>query len=248
MRHDRAHPERGFTDNYGKAKISVMAVGDLLTTAETAQYLGVSERRVQQMLDTGDLIRVARGLVDRHSVEQYRNEGRNRRRRFWAEPTAWAAIAMLSGEKRTDWLGQVQNSRLRAALRETTDAADLIARLRGRATTHVYSGHASVAARLRNDISSSNAALIGLSTPQAGVDGYVTSEDALDFVVRRYALRKDAAGDYRVRVTGFDRDVVGRLLRTSRVLAGLDAAGATDPRARGVGMRVLDEGLARFRG
>lgn len=238
----------GFTDNYGKAKISVMAAGDLLTTAEAAKYLGVSERRVQQMLNAGDLTRVARGLVDRHSVEQYKSEGRNRRRRFWAERTAWAAISMLSGERRADWLGQVQNSRLRAALRETTDAADLVARLRGRATTHVYTGHPSVAARLRNDISTSNAALIGLSAHQAEVDGYVSSEDALDFVVRRYALREDASGDYRVRVTGFDRDVVGRLLRTSRVLAGLDAAAASDPRARGVGVRVLDEALTRFRG
>lgn len=225
-----------------------MAAGDLLTTTEAAKYLGVSERRIQQMLDSGDLTRIARGLVDRHSVEQYQSEGRNRRRRFWAERTAWAAIAMLSGERRADWLGQVQNSRLRAALRETTDASDLVARLRGRAVMHVYTGHLSVAARLRNDISTSDATLIGLSTHTAEVDGYVSSEEALDFLVRRYALRRDASGDYRVRVTGFDRDVVGHLLRTSRVLAGLDAAAATDPRARGVGVRVLDEALTRFRG
>lgn len=225
-----------------------MAAGDLLTTPEAAEYLGVSERRVQQMLDAGDLTRVARGVVDRHSVELYRNEGRNRRRRFWAEQTAWAAIAMLSGEQRADWLGQAQNSRLRAALRETTDADDLIARLRGRATLHVYSGHSSVADRLRGDISTSNAALIGLTTHQAEVDGYVTSQDTLDELVRRYALRRDAGGNYRVRITGFDHQVVGRLLRTSRALAGLDAAATTDPRARGIGVRVLEEELARFRG
>jgi excisionase family DNA binding protein len=225
-----------------------MAAGDLMTTAEAARYLGVSERRVQQMLDTGDLTRVARGLVDRYSVEQYQSEGRNRRRRYWAEQTAWAAISMLSGEQRADWLGQVQSWRMRAALRETTDAADLVARMRGRATTHVYAGHPSVAARLRDDISTSNAALIGLTTHQTEVDGYIHSEDALGRVVRRYALREDASGDYRVRVTGFDRDVVDHLLRTSSVLAGLDAAVASDPRARGVGVRVLDEALARFRG
>lgn len=225
-----------------------MDAGDLLTTAETAQYLGVSERRVQQMLNHGDLARVARGLVDRHSVERYHIEGRGRRTRVWAEHTAWAAIALLSGEQRAEWLGQVQHSRLRASLRSTTDASDLIARLRGRAATHVYRGHPSVAARLRDDVISSNGVLIGLTAHQEEVDGYVASADVLDVVVRRYALREDAAGHYTVRVTGFDRDVVGRLLRSSRVLAALDAATAVDPRAQGVGVRVLEEALERFRG
>jgi hypothetical protein len=225
-----------------------MAAHDFLTTAEAAERLGVSERRVQQMLNTGDLLRVARGLVDRHSVELYRSEGRNRRRRYWAEHTAWAAIALLSGEQRADWLGQVQASRLRTALRETADAAQLVARLRGRATRHVYSGHSSVAARLRDEVSTSNAALLGLSTPLTEVDGYVGSKEALEDIVRRYALREDPAGQYTVRVTGFDRDVVGHLLRTSRVLAGLDAASATDPRVRGVGVDALEEALKRFRG
>jgi hypothetical protein len=220
---------------------------DLLTTEEAASLLGVTVQRVNKLLESGELSRVARGVVDRHSVERYRSERRGGRTRVWAEHTAWGAIALLSGDQRAPWLGQVQNSRLRAALRETTKVDDLVARLRGRATTHVYAGHRSVAARLRNDIASSAAELIGMTPSQTEVDGYVSSTDALDFVVRRYALREDAAGEYTLRVTGFDRDIVGRLLRTSRALAALDAASAIDPRARGVGTRILDETLERFR-
>ncbi len=223
------------------------ARSDLVTTEEAARLLGVTIQRVNKLLESGELSRVARGVVDRHSVERYRSEGRGGRTRVWAEHTAWGAIALLSGEHRAHWLGQVQNSRLRAALRETTEADELVVRLRGRATTHVYAGHPSVAARLRQDVSSSAAELIGLTTSQTEVDGYLWSTDALDNVVRRYALREDAAGGFTLRVTGFDRVVVGRLLRTSRVLAALDAASAVDPRVRGVGARVLDESLERFR-
>lgn len=223
-----------------------MTAGDFLTTNEAARRLGVSERRVQQMLESGDLVRIARGIVDRQSVERHRSEGHGGRTRVWAEHTAWAAIAMLSGARRVEWLGEVQTSRLRTALRATTDVGDLVARLRGRASTRAYAGHRSVAARLRGEVASSNAALVGLTADDAGVDGYM-SGDTVDAVVRRYGLQEDPAGQYILRSTDFDLGVVTDLAATSRVLAALDAASSLDPRASGVGARVLGEVLEGFR-
>lgn len=92
---------------------------DLMTIQDAARILGVSDRHVNRLLDSGELVRVARGLVDRHSVENYRSQARGGRKRVWAEHTAWAAIALLSCEQPT-WLGQVQISRLRSVLRLAT--------------------------------------------------------------------------------------------------------------------------------
>ena len=53
-------------------------------------------------------------------MERYLASHSGGRKRVWAEHTAWGAIALLSGEQ-APWLGQVQRSRLRSALRQVTE-------------------------------------------------------------------------------------------------------------------------------
>lgn len=219
---------------------------NLMTIQDAARVLGVSDRHVNRLLDSGELVRVARGLVDRHSVESYRSQARGGRKRVWAERTAWAAIALLSGEH-PSWLGQVQVSRLRSVLRVAT-VEDLVVRCRDRADVRVYTGHSSVASRLASAVAHVDTARLGLVgvNVDTTVDGYLPA-DRLDTVVRQYVLREDPAGRYVLRVTEFDFAVVTRLAVATPVLAALDAATSTDPRVRGVGERALDDALMRFR-
>lgn len=218
---------------------------DLLTTEEAADLLKVSVRRVQQMLDAGELTRVARGLVDRASVDQYIASHRGGRR-AWAEHTAWAAIALLSDE-RVDWIGEAERWRVQTTLRKV-EVPDLIARLRNRAEVHSYQAHPSATQRLRADLISTNASGIGLvaATGDLVVDGYLATK-RLDEVVRRYGLREASAGTVTLRATRFDLDVVSDLAASSDVLIAVDAATSVDPRVRGVGERVLADALEKFR-
>lgn len=226
-----------------------MAVGDdLMTLAEAAIALGVSERRAQQMAETGEIARYARGLVDRYSVERYLAANPGSRGRAWAEHTAWGAIALLTGTD-TPWLGQTQRSRLRASLRDlawSNDLADLLSRLRDRSRVKIYSGHRSAASLVRADIVAPDRNRLGLVDDDSVVDGYLATGD-LDVVVSRYRLIEDTTGSITLRVTGFNIEIVQDLARHCSVLAAIDAATSVHPRERGVGEQVLSETLDRFR-
>lgn len=225
--------------------LSVMAGGNFLTIEETANALGVSIRHARRLADSGAITRVARGLVDRASVDRYFQSRHRSRTRVWAEHTAWGAVALLSGED-ADWLGPSQASRLRHALRETTDASELLTRTRDRAVVHTYVAHRAALPRLQALLASSNLRNLGISDSMTeGADGYL-AKGRLDGAVRSLGLRADAGGAVVLRVTGFDFDRVRQLVDTS-VVAALDAAASTDPRTRGVGRRRLDELLEAYR-
>ncbi len=219
--------------------------GEFLTFDETASALGVSIRHARRLADSGAVNRIARGLVDRHSVDRYLYSQRQGRTRSWAEHTAWGVVAFLSGRD-AGWLGATQASRLRATLRELDDADGLLTRMRDRTRVHTYVAHPAANSRLRELIVPSNYALVGIAdAPAAHVDGYLPEAD-LDTVVHDYALRSDASGTVVLRTTGFDFDQVRALVATPTVAA-LDAATSTDPRVRGVGRRALVEQLKSFR-
>lgn len=144
-------------------------------------------------------------------------------------------------------LGDTQTYRLRAALREITDPAELAVRLRDRATVTVWSGHRSVADRIRQDLVVPGLKRIGLVEDSTRVDGYVHTDDVHD-LMRRYRLSRDASGTITLRVTGsvavgFFKD----LPDFNRTLAAVDAATSLDPRERGVGEQVLVDRLELFR-
>ncbi|MBT9256269.1 helix-turn-helix domain-containing protein [Phycicoccus sp. MAQZ13P-2] len=224
-----------------------MAVGaSFVSTQDAARALGVTVQHVRRLADSGELVRVARGLIDRASLESYIAEGYGGRTRVWAEHTAWAAVAMLSGVH-VDWLGPTQASRLRASLRAMTDPADLVTRTRDRATLRTYSAHPSALHRLLDQLVIADANGLGLVGARVDfIDGYLDVA-ALESTERSFALELDPSGNVALRATGFDLGVVRELAGHGVVLAALDAATSRDPREQGVGERTLAEALERFR-
>jgi len=223
-----------------------MAISDMLTLSEVALTLGVSKRRAQQMAENGQIIRVARGLFDRTSVERHRVERGTGLTRTWAEHTAWGAIAMLSSVAPMG-LGDVQRHRLRATLLQMTDPADLAVRLRDRATVTIWSGHRSVNARIRQDLVVPDRKRIGLVEDNTFIDGYIHTDNVHD-LVRRYRLTQDTAGTIMLRITdSVTVDLFKDLPAFIRTLAAVDAATSLDPRERGVGEQVLVGRLELFR-
>ncbi len=221
---------------------------DLLTTRQVSHLLGVEERQVRFLAESGAITRVARGVFDRTSVERYRAVRGSGRTRTWAERTAWVAIAMLSGPVGGNLLGlgDAQTYRLRATLREITDPSDLVIRLRDRATVTTWSGHRSVTDRVREDLVLPGRKRLGLVEDDSVVDGYIHSDRASD-IVRRYRLLDDTTGSITLRYTSIDTGFIKRLATHSTTLAAVDAATALDPRERGVGEQVLTRKLQLFR-
>ncbi len=222
------------------------AQSDLVTTRQAADLLGVTVQQVNRLAKSGDLTRVARGVLDRDSVEAHLAVRQGVSTQAWAEHTAWGAIATLSGLT-PNWLGSVQRSRLKSTLRGVT-AERFVAQARNRAQVHIYQGHSAIAARLRNEIVVADRGAIGLgaqSLLEARADGYVDAGD-VQKIAHRYALRESARGGYVLRATTFDLATVQRITEASNVLASLDAATSRDPRERGVGADVLTESLARW--
>lgn len=235
--------------------------GDFYTTEEAARLLGVTPRRVRQMLDDGDLVRAARGLVDATSVEHHRaRTGERHRTRVWAEHTAWGAIALLS-DVLPHWLGATQASRLRAALREVS-VLDLVTRTRGRAVAQTYRAHPAAVQRLREDIVLTDSSVLGL-VDGTGLDGIALGGNGigaasdsirgyyparhLDEVVERFGLKEEPAGNVTIRATNFDIAVVRDLTATKLpVLTALDAATSLDPRERGLGRGTLEIALELY--
>lgn len=219
--------------------------GDFLTTQEVSDLLGVEERQVRVLAETGSITRVARGIFDRTSVERYRAERGSGRTRTWAEHTAWGAIAELSNAA-PQGLGDTQRYRLRAALLQIADPTELVIRLRDRATVTTWSGHRSVVERVREELVIPGRQRLGLVEDDAIVDGYIHTDRIAD-LVRRCRLVEDTTGSITLRYTSMDIDFVKYLAAYNRTLAAVDAATSLDPRERGVGEQTLIGRLELFR-
>jgi len=218
---------------------------DFLTIGETASTLGVSTRHANRLASSGDITLVARGLVDQGSVDRYLRSQRQGRTRAWAAHTAWGAVAILSGQD-ADWLGAAQASRLRATLRDITEVDDLLTRMRDRTRVHFFSAHRAALSRLRDQLTSTDLRLLGITDATGeSVDGYL-AESNLDAVVRDLGLKADANGDVVLRTTSFDFERARELISTSTVAA-LDAATSVDPRLAGVGRRTLTDLLEAYK-
>lgn len=210
-----------------------------LTVAETAEALAVTPRHARRLADNGAVTRVARGIIDRVSVDRYLASQRQSRTRAWSAQTAWAAAALLSG-RTPDWLGATQTSRLRHSLREITTADELITRMRGRSQVRTFDAHRAALSRLRRIVVMSDQSQLGLSgTTDDIVDGYIEG-DQIGEVVRSLGLRPAVHGNVTLRSVTCDFEQV-RPLITTRAAAALDAAVSTDPRTRGVGEQALEE-------
>lgn len=216
----------------------------LLAVGEAAERLRVSPRQVQHLVAQGHLLQVARGVLDETSVDRYLAVRGARPGRAWAEPTAWGAVAILSGHT-ADWMGTSQRSRLRTQLRGLSSAG-LVARARNRAASVRYAGHPASLSRLRVEIidTSQASAALGLAS-KASVDGYLAVGE-LDAVVGRHGLVRAEEGQVTLRATSMDVAVVRALADTAVVLAALDLAESLDSRERTAGLAALDRALERL--
>lgn len=216
----------------------------LLTVGEAAERLGVSTRQVQHLVAQGHLRQIARGVVDETSVDRVLAVRGARQGRGWAEPTAWGAVAILSGNA-VEWMGASQRSRLRTQLRGLSPA-QLVARTRNRATAVRYAAHPASLSRLRAEIvdTSQASAPLGLAAT-ASVDGYVELGE-LDAVADRHGLVQDEEGQVTLRATSMDLAVVRVLAETAVTVAALDLAESLDSRERNAGLAALERALERL--
>jgi hypothetical protein len=217
---------------------------------EAARLLNVTKRHVARLGDLGEIRYVGRGLVERDSVTEYLQERRFSPKRAWSEETAWGAVALLSG-LRTDWLGQVQTSRLRSRLRRLADdengSHEIVGRARNRAVVRTYESYGFLAPRMRKEIVAVSRRRLGLADARRDqVDGYIDA-GVLANLEKRYGLRRSARGTMIIRATTFDIRIVKRIVtRGNGALAAIDAAGSTDAREHGVGSRALTAYLEEF--
>lgn len=211
---------------------------NFVSTQEAGELLGVSVQQVRRLAEAGAINRVARGLIDRRSVEHYLASGPGGRTRVWAEATAWGAIALLSGQP-AEWLTSSQTSRIRSTLRAVHDPRELAIRLRGRATTTTYAGDSTAEDVIRERLSHPDGRgplLIG--TRPDCLDGYIAA-DELPRLVRILEMHPDPAGGITLRATSFNMTHVRHLNEAGPVLAALDAATSTDADERSNGESQL---------
>ncbi|WP_034271034.1 hypothetical protein [Haloechinothrix halophila] len=218
---------------------------EFVGVTDAARQLGVTTRQVQHLVASGDLRLVARGLIDRTSLDRHLATRQGSRKRAWSESNAWGAVALLSGQH-AFWMGPSQRSRLKGVLRQLT-ADQLVSRTRNRAQVQRYQGHSRAAERLRRELvdTASATAALGL-TGIDRVDGYLDAQ-YLDETVARHALIEAPGGRYTLRATTMDLTIVRSLADSGSVLAALDLAESLDVRERQAGLRGLAAALRRPR-
>jgi excisionase family DNA binding protein len=165
----------------------VEAIRDL-TVAEAADRLGRSKMSIHRLLGSGQLTSAGTAgrtiLIDRSSVERLAAGG-TRRGRAWTAKTAWAALALLSGQNPT-WISSSEKSRLKSRLRELdADAVCILARNKDK-TIRVRVSPDGLAALNDHLIASGAAAMrdqrtaatFGMSGGSGIAEGYVMAGDA----------------------------------------------------------------------
>ncbi|MEV7607781.1 DNA-binding protein [Paenarthrobacter sp. NPDC089322] len=219
-----------------------------LTTGQAARKLGVTQVAVRKLIGTGQLVQSGSAgraiLLDAHSVDQLARLG-TRHGRPWTEANAWAALALLSGLSRVQWVSSSEASRLRRKL-GATQVSELAILARKRARTHRFRGTADVIERLREHVLATGVSAMAddaiahrfeLAGSRGTADGYVMFDDA-DALKEAYGLIDDPEGN-----------VILREVTTSSAFAdgvplaavALDLLESPATRERAAGRRVLEE-------
>ncbi|CAM5707510.1 hypothetical protein MAUB1S_05170 [Mycolicibacterium aubagnense] len=221
-----------------------------MTTAVAAAHLSTSTRQVERLAQAGELTvtRTIAGalLLDGTSVH-LRAQMNASRGRPWSPATAWAALALLSGEH-VDWLTASAMSRLRHRLR-ASDATELAWMVRRRAVVHQMKGWGDDTGLLCTGISAlrdqTMSALFDLTAVDRGIDGYVRARDFAK-VTSALGLVESQSGDVRVRVVVDDAGYAVDHTLTAAVAVDL-MSDSLDTRESAAGRRVLQELLDNFR-
>lgn len=215
----------------------------MIGVAEAAEELGVSARRVRQMLAEGvlDGERVGRAwILDRDRVRRHAGL-RPEVGRPWSPASAWAVLALADGEE-VD-LSPVQRSRARRRLGLGLD--HLIGRLAARCERRRLYAHQGVMERLADDvvragISAANHHGAGLVIGE-GVEGYIRAGD-IGRVVEQFGLSDDSERpNALLRIVEDDVWPFAPDQRyAGRSVVGVDLCESPDPRVRRAGAGLLE--------
>lgn len=167
---------------------------DLLAPADAAVELGVSVRRVYDLIASGRLRaeRIGRRLlVDQAAVDAW-DRVRSPGGQPFSPRRAWGLL-LLADDEPAPWLDPVSRSKLRAVLR-VRDLRELRSRLERRADRHAFRAHpsdlrqlASEAGVMRSGVSAARDVGVDLVASDF-LDAYVPGPQ-FDRLVRRYRLR-----------------------------------------------------------
>ena len=219
----------------------------VLGVAEVAVELGVSPRRVRQMISDGGLVARRLGgvwVIDREHLRRF--EGHRRGvGRPWSPVSAWAVLALADGEEPD--LSPVDRSRARRRLGSGLDR--VAGRLGARAERRWFYGHPVVLDRLGDDprvvrggVSAAGELGVGVVSVD-GFEGYVRAGD-LDSLVARFGLDGGAVRP-NVVLRVVDDDVwpfqAGQRCAGRSVVA-VDMFESDDPRVRRAGADLMDSG------
>lgn len=217
---------------------------DAVTVAEAAARLGVTPRRVLQLIETGELEAQRVGnlwLVRVTDVERRESVRLETGRRF-SPGRAWGLLFLVDGLP-TPWLDRFARSRLRAILAERGLAA-LRPRLAARGRPTGYRAHPSDLARLasvpglmRTGAAAGAARAAGLLAPEH-FDAYL-SADRLSELTRQYRLRRSENPNVILRVTPTITSGWPDLPEAPAAAVALDLVEDPDPRTREVGASLL---------
>jgi excisionase family DNA binding protein len=217
------------------------------SVVEAAIELGVSERRVRQLLQSGDLNgnRVGRSwVIDHDALIDYKARARLNGRP-WNPMSAWALLAAASGMELD--ISSMERSRARKRLRENS-WEELRAGLRNRASVRRFYVHPAALDRLRRDEA---LVLAGVSAaPHVGadlvdleseVDAYIDGEQLADLVDRFVLDAESQRPNVILRVIDHDDWPFSHGQRiVPREVAAIDMAEHSESRVRRAGLALLD--------
>jgi len=224
--------------------VDAISPGGYVTVAQAAQRLGISARRVNHLVGTGDLGSSQLGaitVIPVADIERRRSLDPGDGRRL-TPSNAWGVLALASGE-RPQWLAPDTRYRLGRLLAKHGLVA-LRARLVDRAERHAFRAHPSVLRDLRDDralmLSGVTAAAelrLGLLAGDT-VDAYV-NERFLSAVVGRYGLQESQEPNVILRVVPPFMPSWPPSHIAPRAAVALDLLEEDDPRIRQVGTELL---------
>jgi excisionase family DNA binding protein len=217
---------------------------DLLAPSDAAAKLGVSVRRVYDLIASGRLSAQRIGhrlVVERAAVEAWNNV-RSPGGQPFSPRRAWGLLLLADGEP-APWLDPVSRSKLRAILRDRS-LRELRSRLERRAEKRAYRSHPSDLPRLaaepgvmRSGVSASRDVGIDLIASDF-LDAYVPAHE-FDRLVHRYRLRPSRDSNVILRrlpdlAFGWDSRSVAPLSAIA-----IDLAEESDPRSQEAADRAL---------
>ena len=229
--------------------IKEATIDGLMTTAQAAEYSGLSPHRIGCLARVGEIDAFKNGnmlLIDSLSLAAYVRASQGRGRPMDSK-TAWAALWLLV-RREVGWLDYYQMRRLRKRV-ESASAEVLLWQLRRRAYTRRYRVSASFLPVLEGAIcltgtSSNSLSQFGLMPVDDFVEGYCTQASASG-IIESCRLVEDAQGNVTLRVADWlPQGAIGEMPPS---VVAADLALSLNSRERSAGLQKFKEMLDAFR-